>query len=227
MQGHAVQFWPMFLSRAHLMTWVHRAHEAMSLAWLARRRRDRQRGKRIIQARVARFFLWCRTSRGPGDGMAGGSLGSDSDGVDDNIPESSDDPSEVQDLMNELSDGGGMGGESDKSTVVISIGPSGFGKSVELVALGAVSLVCGAAESAAGAVDSALVALWGVRSLLGLRPKFSVQACSLGEAAEAARAWNSEATVAVKDAMHGRWDMLQREVRCVLPLNENCLPQQQ
>lgn len=70
----------------------------------------------------------------------------------------------------------------------------------------------GAAENAAGAVDSAFVALWGMRSLLGLRPKFSVQACSLGEAAQAARAWNDESALAVRDAMHGRWDSLQREV---------------
>ena len=210
-----MQFWPVFLSRLHLMTWINRAHDAMSLAWLARRRAARQRGTRAVQARVARFFSWCRASRGGGAPMAPGGLGdsSDSGGLDDDVPEASDEPSEVKDLLSELS-AGPADGDPSKGSLVISIGPSGFGKSVELVTLGMVSVVAGAADSAAGAVDGAFVALWGMRSLLGLRPKFSVQACSLGEATQAARAWNDESAPAVRDAMHGRWDMLQREVRC-------------
>lgn len=205
------------------MAWINRAHDAMSLAWLAQRRAARQRGTRAVQARVARFFMWCRTNRSPGVGAEGsapgGGLGGagDGSGLDDDLPESSDEPSEVKDLMNELQAGdGGPGGEPGKPTLVVSIGPSGFGKSVELIALGMVSVVAGAADNAAGAVDSAVVALWGMRSLLGLRPKFSVQACSLGEAERAARAWNDESAPAVWDTMHGRWDMLQREV-CFTP----------
>jgi hypothetical protein len=205
------------------MSWVHRAHDALSLAWLARRRAARQHSTRVVQARVARFFMWCRTSRGGGEGVPPGGLGvaGDNSGLDDEIPEASEEPSEVKDVLNELSQDDAVN-DNGKPTLVISIGSSGFGKSVELVALGMVSVVCGAADQAAGAVDNAVVALWGMRSLLGLRPKFSVQACTFGEATQAARAWNDESAPAVRNAMHGRWDMLQREVRCpIYTLSEN------
>ena len=178
-----------------------------------RRRAARQRSTRAVQVRIARFFMWCRVNRGAGAAAPPGGMGgaSDSSALDDDIPEASDEPSEVKDLLNELS-ASPADGDPGKSSLVISIGPSGFGKSVELVTQGLVSVVAGAADNAAGAVDSAVVALWGMRSLLGLRPKFSVQACSLREAAQAARAWNDEAAPAMRDAMHGRWDMLQQEV---------------
>lgn len=219
LQGLAVQFWPVFLSRMHLITWVSQTHDGLAAVWLARRRARRGRVAVAAKVRVANFFSWCRAaarggSAGGGRGRVGGAAADSSagDGVsdDDGAADGGDEPVEVQEFMDELAAGGGLdGGDS----LVISISPSGFGKSVEYVALGVAAVLCGAAEGVAAAVDSAALAVPGARRMLGLCPEFEVQAACLGEVAAAARAWNGEAAPFVEEAMLARRAALEREVR--------------
>lgn len=213
----------MFLSRMHLITWVNETHQALAAVWLARRRARRDRAASAAKARIARFFAWCRTSsRGGGGGSRRGAAGAgtapDSDaidgGMDEDAGDGGDEPEEVQELMEELAAGSGLPAPPGSDSLVISISPSGFGKSVEYVALGAAALACGAAEGVAAAVDSAALAAPGVKRMLGLCPEFEVQAARLGEVAAAGRAWNAVAAPHVEEAMWARRAALEREVRC-------------
>lgn len=206
----------MFLSRMHLTSWVSQTHQALAAVWLARRRARRDRASAAAKARVARFFAWCRAaSRGGRSRGAGASPDSDSvDGsMDDDTGGGGDEPAEVQELMDELAAGGGLDGGPSGDSLVISISPSGFGKSVEYVVLGAAALVCGAAEAVAAAVDTAALAAPGAKRMLGLCPEFEVQAARLGEVAAAGRAWNGVAAPFVEREMHQRRDALEQEVR--------------